>query len=39
MKLRARRSQAISDDSLAELQISQLVQVEEQRVNLKGRGA
>ena len=36
MKLRARRSQAISDDSLAELQISQLVKEEEQRANLKG---
>ena len=34
MKLRARRSQSISDDSLAKLQISQFVQVEEQRVNL-----
>ena len=36
MKLRARRSQAISDDSLVELQISQLVKEEEQRANLKG---
>ena len=39
MKLRTRISQAISDDSLAMLHISQLVKEDEQRANLKEVGA